>query len=69
MRMCRLYIPLYDWNVTAFFDACAEDEAVILDELWYICCPEHTMARVERNLRVTSWIRGSPIPIRFCVNR
>lgn len=51
MRMCRLYIPLYDWNVTAFFDACAEDEAVILDELRYISCPEHTMARVERNLK------------------
>lgn len=51
MRMCRLYIPLYRWNVTAFFDACAEDEEVILSELWYICCPEHTMARVESNLR------------------
>ena len=51
MRMCRLYIPLYDWNVTAFFDAKVEDEDVILEELWYICCPEHTMARVERNLR------------------
>ena len=51
MRMCRLYIPLYDWNVTAFFDACAENEAVILDERGYICCPEHTMARVERNLK------------------
>lgn len=51
MRMCRIYIPLYDWNVTAFFDAGAEDEDAILSELWYICCPEHTMARVERNLR------------------
>ena len=51
MRVCRLYIPLYDWHVTAFFDARAEDEDVIVSELWYIYCPEHTMARVGRNLR------------------
>lgn len=46
-----MYIPLYDWNVTAFFDATSEDGDVIMEELWYISCPEHTMARVERNLR------------------
>lgn len=51
MRTCRLYIPLYDWNVTAFFDAGAENVDVIMSELWHISCPEHTMARVERNLK------------------
>lgn len=51
MKMCRIYIPLYEWNVTAFFDATAENEAVIVDELKYIRCPEHTLARVEMNLR------------------
>ena len=51
MKYCRLYIPLYDWNVTAFFDASAEDEAVIVDELCMVRCPEKTMARVVMNLR------------------
>lgn len=51
MRMCRIYIPHYSWNVTAFFDVSAEDEEIIMDELRYIRCPEHTMARVEGNLR------------------
>jgi hypothetical protein len=50
MIMCRLYIPLYDWNVTAFFDACADDVGVIIDELQYIGCPVQTMVRVENNL-------------------
>lgn len=51
MKTCRIYIPMYDWNVTAFFDADAEDEEMIMSELWYIGCPEHTMARVQGNLR------------------
>lgn len=42
---------MYDWNVTAFFDADVEDEEMIMSELWYIGCPEHTMARVQGNLR------------------
>ena len=51
MKTCRLYIPLYEWNVTAFFDATAEDEAVIVAELQYIRCPLQTLARVAKNLR------------------
>ena len=51
MKTCRIYIPMYDWNVTAFFDADVEDEEMIMSELWYIGCPEHTMARVQGNLR------------------
>ena len=50
MKTCRLYIPLYEWNVTAFFDATAEDEAVIVEELQYIRCPRKTLARVSSNL-------------------
>lgn len=51
MKRCRIYIPHYDWNVTAFFDATAEDEAVIVEELQCVRCPEKTMARVAKNLR------------------
>ena len=51
MKMCRIYIPHYNWNVTAFFDATAEDEAVIVDELTMIRCPEHTLTRVVMNLQ------------------
>lgn len=50
MRSCRLFISKYDWRVTAFFDASAEDVDDILSELWHLHCPEHTMERVERNL-------------------
>lgn len=50
MRWSRLYIRKYDWSVMAFFDASAEDMDLIMGELWLIHCPEHTMARVERNL-------------------
>ena len=50
MKMCRLYIPLYRWSVTAFFDATTDDKDAILDELWYISCPEPTMTRVRDNL-------------------
>lgn len=50
MISCRLYIRKYDWMVTAFFDASAEDADEILSELWHFRCPERTMARVEDNL-------------------
>ena len=69
MKMCRIYIPLYEWNVTAFFDATAEDEAVIVDELKYIQCPEHTLARVEMNREGTSWIPALHIRTGSCESR
>lgn len=51
MRVCRIYIPNYSWNVTAFFDVSASDEEEVMEELRLIRCPEHTMARVGMNLR------------------
>lgn len=50
MRVCRLYIRRYDWHVTAFFDARAEDVADVADVLRRIDCPAGVLARVEKNL-------------------
>lgn len=50
MMCCRLYIRKYDWEVAAFFDVGSEDVDAVLGELRGMSCPDHTMARVVRNL-------------------
>ena len=50
MKVCRLYISRYDWQVVAFFDASSWDFPAIAGELRRIDCPDEVMGRVERNL-------------------